>query len=58
VSLDEVLKARIRDIPDYPKPGVVFKDITPLLSDPEAFHTVVEALAAFGQDGDGTVAVD
>lgn len=31
------LKAYIRDIPDFPKPGILFKDITPLLSHPEAF---------------------
>lgn len=40
------LKDHVRDIPDYPKPGVVFKDITPLLSDPNAFATAVDALAA------------
>jgi adenine phosphoribosyltransferase len=57
-ALDEILSTRIRDIPDYPKPGVVFKDITPLLADPEAFHTVVEALAGFGRDSDGTTGVD
>lgn len=36
----------IADIPDYPKPGVVFKDITPLFEDPEGFADVVDALAA------------
>jgi adenine phosphoribosyltransferase len=36
----------VRDVPDYPQPGVVFKDITPLLADGEAFGTVVDALAA------------
>jgi adenine phosphoribosyltransferase len=36
----------IRDIPDYPQPGVVFKDITPLLADGQAFGAVVDALAA------------
>jgi len=36
----------IRDIPDYPQPGVVFKDITPLLLDPAAFAAVISALAA------------
>lgn len=36
----------IVDIPDYPKPGVVFKDITPLLADAEGFAAVVEGLAA------------
>lgn len=35
----------ITNIPDYPKPGVVFKDITPLLADPEGFAAVVKALA-------------
>src|SRR5688572_22333940 len=38
------LKERIRDIPDFPKPGVVFKDITPLLADAEAFRTLVDAM--------------
>ncbi len=35
----------IRDVPDFPKKGVVFKDITPLLADPEAFRRVVKAMA-------------
>jgi adenine phosphoribosyltransferase len=35
----------IRDIPDFPKPGILFKDITPLLADPEAFQASIEALA-------------
>ena len=39
------LKDRIRDIPDFPKPGIVFRDITPLLSDAAAFGTTVDALA-------------
>ncbi len=38
------LKARIRDIPDFPTPGVLFRDITPLLSDPDAFSFVLSAL--------------
>ena len=38
------LKEHIRDIPDFPKPGVVFKDITPLLADAEAFRTLVDAM--------------
>jgi adenine phosphoribosyltransferase len=40
----DLLRARIRDIPDYPKPGIVFKDITPLLLDPEALRTATTAL--------------
>ncbi len=35
----------IRDIPDFPKPGIVFKDITPLLSEPRAFQCAVDRLA-------------
>lgn len=38
-------ESRIYDIPDYPEPGVVFKDITPLFSDPEALHAAVEEIA-------------
>ena len=36
----------IRDIPDFPKPGIIFKDITPLLGDPTAFRAVTDTLAA------------
>ena len=36
-GLAERLLARIRDVPDFPNPGIVFKDITPLLADPVAF---------------------
>jgi adenine phosphoribosyltransferase len=39
------LKDLIRDIPDFPKAGVVFKDITPLLADPEGFPLVVDHIA-------------
>jgi adenine phosphoribosyltransferase len=41
----QVLKAKIRDIPDFPKQGIVFKDITPLLGDPQAFNMVINLLA-------------
>ena len=40
----------IVDIPDYPEPGVVFKDITPLLADPEGFAAVVDAIADHFKD--------
>ncbi|MCU4184847.1 adenine phosphoribosyltransferase [Acidiferrimicrobium sp. IK] len=46
VGGSEWIKDHIRDIPDFPKPGVVYKDITPLLSDPRAFAGTVDALAA------------
>ncbi len=40
------LAAYIRDIPDFPKPGILFKDITPLLAEPQAFRHAVEQLHA------------
>ncbi len=46
IDLADLIRARIRDVPDYPQPGVVFKDITPLLADGAAFAAVVRALAA------------
>ena len=39
------LKQFIRDIPDFPQPGILFRDITPLLQDPEAFRFVVDRLS-------------
>ncbi|MEE2757849.1 MAG: adenine phosphoribosyltransferase [Myxococcota bacterium] len=39
------LKSIIRDVPDFPKQGILFKDITPILSNPDAFEVVVDALA-------------
>ncbi len=44
-STQDLLLSRIRDVPDYPKPGVMFKDITPLLADPVAFTALTDALA-------------
>ncbi|MGH3256694.1 MAG: adenine phosphoribosyltransferase [Streptosporangiaceae bacterium] len=44
-DLTRLITTRIRDIPDYPQPGVIFKDITPLLADGPAFAAVVDALA-------------
>ena len=38
------LTAAIRDIPDFPKPGIVFKDITPVLSDPVLFGYAVDQI--------------
>ncbi|MGW4646449.1 adenine phosphoribosyltransferase [Kitasatospora sp. NPDC004289] len=45
-ALAELLNSRIKDVPDYPKPGVLFKDIAPLLADAEAFGALTRALAA------------
>jgi adenine phosphoribosyltransferase len=40
----------IRDIPDFPKPGILFKDITPLLADPAAFQEAIDLLQAHYRD--------
>jgi adenine phosphoribosyltransferase len=51
-GIDERLRGSIRDIPDYPKPGIVFKDITPLLGDAALFRAACEQMAApFVSDG-------
>ncbi len=44
VTRDEI-QAMVRDVPDFPKPGILFKDITPILKDPEVFRGTVAALA-------------
>jgi adenine phosphoribosyltransferase len=49
-DIGDLLTARIRDVPDYPQPGIVFKDITPLLADGPAFAATIDALAA-GYEG-------
>jgi adenine phosphoribosyltransferase len=43
------LQALIRDVPDFPKPGIVFKDIMPLLADPDALRETVDQLAAWAE---------
>lgn len=40
----DAVRARIRDVPDFPQKGIVFKDITPVLSDAGTFRTVIDAL--------------
>ncbi|GCD88807.1 adenine phosphoribosyltransferase [Nocardioides sp. LS1] len=52
------LERLVLDVHDFPEPGIVFKDITPLLADHDAFRTVIEALASAGRDADGNVVVD
>lgn len=53
MDLGKLIQERIRDIPDYPQPGVVFKDITPLLADHVAFAGVVDAIV--NHHGRGTI---
>jgi adenine phosphoribosyltransferase len=46
------LKSRIRDIPDFPKKGILFRDITTLLKDELAFQKVIDKLSAYYEDED------
>ena len=57
-ELAQALTTLVRDVPDFPQPGVVFKDIAPLLGDHAGFSLVVDALAAAGRGPDGSPAVD
>ena len=52
--------SHVRDIPDFPKPGIMFKDITPLLASPRAFHIVLDAIAErfIGEHIDAVVGVE
>jgi adenine phosphoribosyltransferase len=55
-SVRDLVLAHIRDVPDFPEPGILFKDITPLLADPEAFAAVVAEFSALaGPSGLGPV---
>ncbi len=57
MSVTVDLRAHIRDIPDFPKPGIVFKDITPLMADAGALDAAVLALAAYARPRDVDVVI-
>jgi adenine phosphoribosyltransferase len=57
-GLSSLITSRIRDIQDYPQPGVVFKDITPLLGDGPAFCEVIDGLAATFPDVDKVAGIE
>ncbi len=58
-SLDRV-RSLIRDVPDFPQPGILFKDITPIMGDAQAFHAVLDALEEWlrGRQFDRIVAIE
>jgi adenine phosphoribosyltransferase len=58
VDIVALIKSFVRDVPDYPQAGVVFKDITPLLGDSDAFGSVIEALAAVFGPVDKVVGIE
>src|SRR5258708_40162473 len=58
-ALDHI-RSTIRDVPDFPTPGILFKDITPLLADPRAFHIVLDSIAQrfIGEHVDAVVGIE
>ena len=53
-TLDARLRAGVRDVPDFPNPGIVFKDITPVLLDAALFRAVTDAMAGWATGMDIT----
>jgi adenine phosphoribosyltransferase len=51
------LASFVRDIPDFPKPGILFRDITPLMASPEAFRVAVDGLAEYGRSVDAQLVI-
>ncbi len=58
--MNDILKKYIRDVPDFPKPGIVFKDITPLLQYPDVFRGIIETFVRRydGKDVDAVVGIE
>jgi adenine phosphoribosyltransferase len=56
----DIIRSKVRDVPDFPKPGILFKDITPMLADPRAFNLCLDMLAERfdGQHIDGIVGIE
>jgi adenine phosphoribosyltransferase len=60
MSSFDFCRSLIRDVPDFPKPGIVFKDLTPLLASPRALHIVLDGLAErfIGEHIDAIVGIE
>ena len=54
---DLLARALVRDVPDFPKPGILFKDITPVLEDPKALREVVQKMAERVREAEADVIV-
>jgi adenine phosphoribosyltransferase len=56
----DLARSLIRDVPDFPKPGIVFKDITPMLASPRALHIVLDGIAErfIGEHVDAIVGIE
>lgn len=57
-EITDLVAGLVRDIPDFPEPGIVFKDISPLLADHDGLTAVIAALAEAGRDAAGVPVVD
>jgi adenine phosphoribosyltransferase len=57
-ELTKLITTLVRDVPDYPQPGVMFKDITPLLADGAAFAAVIDALAGINGPVDKVAGIE
>ena len=60
ISSFDYCRSLIRDVPDFPRPGIVFKDITPLLASPRALHIVLDGIAErfIGEHVDAIVGIE
>jgi adenine phosphoribosyltransferase len=58
IDIAGIIRARIRDVPDYPQPGILFKDITPLLADGPAFAAVIAELGVGYEDVDKVAGIE
>jgi adenine phosphoribosyltransferase len=58
LELEALLKSHIRDIPDFPNPGILFRDITPLLSNGELFRKTVDAMVAPFENIDHVIVIE
>ncbi len=58
--LTKNLKNSIKDYPDFPKKDIIFKDISPILSDPELFSNLIEKISSYSffKDTDAIIAID
>ena len=45
-SLEQQVRALVRDVPDFPKPGILFRDLTPVMRDPQAWKQVMEVCSS------------
>ena len=57
-DIADVIASLTRDVPDFPEPGIQFKDLTPLLADPDGLAAVTEALAEFASGAELVAGID